>query len=968
MPTSPTRLRRRLAAAVIAALAACTLACGPLITGTAHAADSSDGRDVALDGTASALSTYPNATFDVSHVNDGDPSTRWGSSYEHKSNPVIHYDPTSDWVQIKLDKAYKIDHVVLVWEAAYAASYSIQASNDGTDWTTLKTVTDGKGGTETLQLSTSDAYSYVRMQGIETATAYGYSLWSFEVWNGPKPQPATPTTTGGLVPQPVDQKALDGNPFVLTADARIVAAADAKAVADDLAAVLRRSTGYALPVVEGTARAGDISLMIGEPKTSATSDYARDEAYRLRADTTGLTITAATAHGLYDGIQSALQLLPSWVYGGLQPGVTWSIPATEIADYPRFEQRGLMIDPARNFIPVDDVKKIIDSLAEVKGDRLHIHLTDDQGWRIEIKGWPNLTAHGGTGSTWGGASGFYTQDDFKAIVAYAQAHFIQVIPEIDMPGHSTAAISSYPELDCQNRQIDLITTNATGTVPLCVSKDTTYSFVSDVIGQLAAISPSPYIGIGGDEVQGMTDADYSTFVGKVEKIVEDDGKTPIGWTPIPKASTSSTVYQYWADRANITTKDWFAGDRQVMLSPTNVAYLDYGFAPGQNVGWKYTDHNDREGYDWDPTGVIDETTGKNLTTAYGLQQKNVQGIEGAIWGERMKRGLPDIEYSIWPRLAGLMEKAWSPQSETDDFDAYAPRLAQLGAKWQASGVNFWADPAVAWTVSVAPAAVTQKTTAGFDGTVATIAAPGVSTDDLGVSIDWGDGTAATAASGTGLAPATTGGSTSPGTVSGTNGTVGDVASLFTVTGSHTYTTSGTFDGTLTVTESGHKPFTVAFTANAAAGAVPASTSALDGLASAIADARSLVDETPVGTQSGSVPASAKAALTSAIDAAQSAHDDAAATQAQVDTALSQLRDAVGVFRQAIVGKDPASGDDGTGTIGGSSSHPAGGPDGGRSDAGLLARTGSDSASFGVLGLLLAAGGSILLLRRRRGAR
>ncbi|GAB2458881.1 family 20 glycosylhydrolase [Xylanimonas ulmi] len=827
------RLRPRVAGLILSTLALGTA----LGAGAPPAAAAPESRDVARTAVASAASVYPDARFAVEHVNDGDPATRWGSKYTRTTPPVMRYDPTKEWVQLALAEPTYILKVVLDWEAAYPTEYDLQASKDGVEWTSLATKSTPVGAAadghvlHELFVDTSEAYAFVRVQASATATRYGLSLYRFEVWDTPATSddaqtaptgttepgatggtttptgptgPSTPTTSttpAPLVPAPVTQRALPGEPFRLTADSRVVAQAH-REVAEALAAQLRPATGFALPVATGEPTAADVAIRAGDPVDGAAAGYAADESYRLTASAAGVEIAASTGHGAFNATRTLLQSLPVWVEADTPAHVVdWAVAPTAIADYPRFAARGLAVDPARNFVDVPSVKAIIDEMAAVKLNRLHLHLTDDQGWRLRIDSWPRLTEHGASSSMRGGISGFYTQADFAEIVRYAADRFVEVVPEIDMPGHSDAALSSYPELHCEGADIPIRVTGGISHNSLCVTSERTYEFIDDVLREVAAISPSEYIHIGADEPEGVTDAQYGDFVRRVEQIAAKHGKKIIGWTPLPGAKPSAdAVHQYWADRKNHMSKAWFEGDRKVILSPTERAYLDYRFAAGQRLGFRDPIFTTRRSYDWDPTSVVDQTTRKNLSAAFGLAERNVLGIEGAIWGETMLRGRPDIEYMIWPRLAGLADKGWAPRQQTSSFTAFAARLASLGARLQVAGTNFWADPEVPWAPAVAGLRV-EATAEGFDGPVATIAAPGVDVATVTATVRWSDG------------------STSEGVVTGTNAVDSRAASLFTVSARHD-AAPGDLTGSVEVRIRGRAPVTVPFAALAATGTTP----------------------------------------------------------------------------------------------------------------------------------------------------
>ncbi len=228
-----------------------------------------------------------------------------------------------------------------------------------------------------------------------------------------------------------------------------------------------------------------------------------------------------------------------------QPG-PWTAAAVHITDYPRFSWRGTMLDVSRHFFPVDTVKKYLDLASLYKINVLHLHLADDQGWRIVINSWPNLALHGGSTEVGGGAGGYYTQQEYKDIVAYAAARYITVVPEIDSPGHVNAALSSYAELNCDGVAPPLYTGTDVGFSSLCVGKALTYKFLDDVVREIAAITPGAFYHLGGDEAHSTSHADYVTFVNKMQPILKAHGKRVIGWDEINAATLLPGSYaQHW---------------------------------------------------------------------------------------------------------------------------------------------------------------------------------------------------------------------------------------------------------------------------------------------------------------------------------------------------------------------------------------------------------------------------------------
>ena len=263
-----------------------------------------------------------------------------------------------------------------------------------------------------------------------------------------------------------------------------------------LADRLNPSTGFGLEVktTEKDLVRGKILLVLSD-----NDPELGDEGYVLVIDEKSVILTASKPAGLFYGVQTLRQLLPSKVEMATAQEGPWEIATGTIRDYPSYSYRGAMRDVARHFFGVDDIKIFIDQLAAYKMNVLHLHLSDDQGWRIEIKSWPNLTAHGGRTEVGGGEGGFYTQEQYSDIVKYAQERFITVIPEIDMPGHTHAALASYPELNAKGSDTTLYTGTDVGFSSLATNKEITYKFVGDVVRELSALTPGPWFHIGGDE-------------------------------------------------------------------------------------------------------------------------------------------------------------------------------------------------------------------------------------------------------------------------------------------------------------------------------------------------------------------------------------------------------------------------------------------------------------------------------------
>ncbi|WP_082598244.1 MULTISPECIES: beta-N-acetylhexosaminidase [unclassified Kitasatospora] len=493
---------------------------------------------------------------------------------------------------------------------------------------------------------------------------------------------AAAATTDVLVPAPVSSVA-NGATYTLASAAGIAtdASPEAGAIGDYLAGVLRASTGFAVPVSAGAAGNGSIALQL-----SGAPGSVGDEGYLLTTTATGVVVQANRPAGLFHGVQTLLQLLPPRVMSGtVQPG-PWTVPGGTVTDYPRFTHRGAMLDVARHFFTVAQVKRYIDQLALYKVNQLHLHLSDDQGWRIAINSWPNLAAYGGGTAVGGGPGGYYTQADYSAIVAYAASRYITLIPEIDLPGHTNAALASYAELNCSGVAPPRYTGTNVGFSSLCVPLEVTYTFIDQVIGELAALTPGQYIHIGGDEASSTTAADYATFIGWAQQIVAAHGKTVIGWHEVTHATPlPTTVAQYWGP----TTSDAalaaaVAKGTKVLMSPANKTYLDMKYTRRTKLGQTWAGLIDVDtAYGWNPGAYL-----------AGVGESSVLGVEAPLWTETVVTSA-DIDYLTFPRLPAIAELGWSPWS-THNVTAFHQRLGAQGPRWKAMGIGYYRSTQVTW--------------------------------------------------------------------------------------------------------------------------------------------------------------------------------------------------------------------------------------------------------------------------------
>jgi hexosaminidase len=500
---------------------------------------------------------------------------------------------------------------------------------------------------------------------------------------GAAPAPETKATPlDRVVPAPASVTP-GGAPYRITRDTviRVPDSSEAHRVGTYLADILRPSTGYPLPVTMHGH--GGIQLRLAAGPFGA-------EGYRLDSGRGGVTITAARSAGLFHGVQTLRQLLPAAVEkDSVQPG-PWLVAGGTISDSPRYAYRGAMLDVSRHFFTVAQVKRYIDELALYKVNKLHLHLSDDQGWRIAIDSWPRLATYGGSTEVGGGTGGYYTKADYQEIVRYAASRYLEVVPEIDMPGHTNAALASYADLNCDGVAPPLYTGTDVGFSSLCVGKDLTYDFVDDVIRELAAITPGRYLHIGGDEAHSTSHEDYVKFMDRVQPIVAKYGKTVIAWHQLTGAHPAKgALAQYWGlDDTDAAEKAQVAKAAQngtgLILSPADRSYLDMKYTEDTPLGQDWAGLVEvQRSYDWDPGNYL-----------AGAPSSAVKGVEAPLWTETIVTNA-DIDYMTFPRLPGVAELGWSPAS-THEWDAYKVRLAAQGPRWEALGIGYYRSPQVPW--------------------------------------------------------------------------------------------------------------------------------------------------------------------------------------------------------------------------------------------------------------------------------
>jgi hexosaminidase len=464
-----------------------------------------------------------------------------------------------------------------------------------------------------------------------------------------------------IVPAPMLASPGDGV-FVLGPGTTVTGDDRTAAVAQHLASELG---------LELSPNAGTIRLVLG-------GDHGElgDEGYELTVTPDRVTLVSCTAVGLFRGVQTLRQLRSA----------AGTIPAGRIIDRPRFAYRGVMLDVARHFFPVSAVKRLIDLAALLKLNHLHLHLTDDQGWRIAIDQWPRLTEYGGGTEVGDGPGGYYTKTDYREIVAYAADRFIVVVPEVDLPGHTNAALASYPELNADGVAPDRYTGIEVGFSSLAVAKDITYRFLDEVFGELAALTPGPYLHIGGDEAKTLGPEEYGLIVARAQEIVASHGKTAVGWHEIAAAKLlPSTVVQYWGvagDEGGLDSA--VAAGNRILMSPADRTYLDMKYDEDTPLGLSWAGHiSTQASYDWEPASYLS-----------GVDETSILGVESPLWTETINT-IEQIEYLVMPRLAVTAELGWAPADRHDWVDL-RERLGAQRYLWASLGINFYRAPDVPW--------------------------------------------------------------------------------------------------------------------------------------------------------------------------------------------------------------------------------------------------------------------------------
>ena len=538
----------------------------------------------------------------------------------------------------------------------------------------------------------------------------------FLACNNPNKYHLNATSDYQIIPQPVSLEMQSGR-FSVNSSTKVSAASDLENEGEYLADMFSHITNSTIKFETGSS--GNIELKLDDT-------IENDEGYEVSVSYDKIVISGKTSKGVFYGIQTLRQLMPA----SIAPQTDVSIPAVTIKDSPRFAYRGMHLDVARHMFPIAFIKKYIDLIAMHKMNTFHWHLTEDQGWRIEIKKYPKLTEigskrygtiighHPGTGNDETAYGGFYTQEEVKDIVKYATERHITVIPEIELPGHASAAIAAYPFLSCFPEEPTIVTNNmgskagkeaqANGTPKIvqetwgvfddvfCAGNEETFQFLEDVLEEIIPLFPSVYIHIGGDECpkanwkrcpncqKRMKDNNLadehelqSYFIQRIEKYLNAKGKKIIGWDEILEGglAPNATVMSWRGEKGGIEAAKQ---QHDVIMTPGHSCYFDhYQTEDKANeplaIGGKTTVG---DVYAYDPTP-------KELTDA---ENKYILGAQANVWTEYMKTS-DYVEYMILPRMTALSEVVWSSK-ENRDFEDFKSRLNTMKNRYDAMGLNY----------------------------------------------------------------------------------------------------------------------------------------------------------------------------------------------------------------------------------------------------------------------------------------
>ncbi len=494
-----------------------------------------------------------------------------------------------------------------------------------------------------------------------------------------------------IIPKPIKVDVKQGI-FTLNNNTVILTVPDLKKQAEYLKNLMAPATGLELDIEDLSKKDGNINTII--LNIEENEKVFNPEGYKLEVSQGGIEILGSTPQGVFYGIHTLRQLFPVEIESSSKIDMEWSIPCTSIEDSPRFFWRGFMLDESRHFFGKDIVKKMLDVMASLKFNVFHWHLTDDQGWRIEIKKYPLLTE---IGSKRKGTinsrkkldgipiSGYYTQEEIREIIGYAAERFITIIPEIDVPGHVKAALAAYPELSCKGGSFEVCTHFGILEDVLCIGKEKVFDFIQDVLNEVMEIFPSEIIHIGGDEVprtrwkecsdcqarinkEGLeSEVDLQVyFTNRIANFLTSQGRRLMGWNEIlNKNLVKNAICQYWENNLN-EVLEHIKNNRNTVISERVALYLNY----------RYDLIPLNKTYKYDPIP-------EELDIKF---HKNIFGIEACVWTEHITN-IKELEWRIFPRLLAVAETGWTPKNKKD-FQSFLTRLDSYLQRLALQKINF----------------------------------------------------------------------------------------------------------------------------------------------------------------------------------------------------------------------------------------------------------------------------------------
>lgn len=421
---------------------------------------------------------------------------------------------------------------------------------------------------------------------------------------------------------------------------------------------------------------------------AAPTGGAAGEAYRLMVTADHVTLTAAAERGVLAGVSTLAQLTALAVTApAAEPSAPVPVlPAVVIDDAPRFAWRGLSLDVARHFFTAEQVVEVLGLMFDLRLNVLHLHLTDDQGWRLDLASRPELTRLSSGSAVGGGPGGYFTAEDYARIQEAAGRRGITVVPEIDVPGHTNAALHALPELTRSGVAPDVYTGTGVGFSRLDATLPATATFLRDVLAEVGAMTVGPWVHIGGDEPPEMDRAEYAGLVEAAAGEVVAAGKAVVAWQEAARANLPpGSVVQLWKE--DEPTEDVVAAVRagaRLLLSPASRVYLDMKYRPGFELGLQWAGYTElRDAYEWEPAGVVPE-----------VREQDVVGVEAAVFTETLATR-SDLLVMLLPRLAAVAEVAWTPRSGRH-WPGFADRVAALARVWERDGLVWHRSPGVEW--------------------------------------------------------------------------------------------------------------------------------------------------------------------------------------------------------------------------------------------------------------------------------